>query len=397
MSGTAPARGLTVRVRVVAELAPAAQALGWSGAAVPAATVVAEYASAEASQSPVTATTDASGITRFSDLRAGRYTIRVSRSLAPAEQSRAGASLGDMDGLAGIATIALSASGADSVDVELRGTGGSSLVFSEIFGSDPLLGNGGVYYYGNYLKIYNQADTTVQLAGKLWFSSLPGYIEGTNYGCSTFAATQKDPAGLWANFVYRFPPTARPLNPGESATIATDAIDHRQIKNAPGFFDLSRAEFEFRGNSDADNPLAQDMLDVGPQPFIGDGHGWRPTGGRTVIGLAASLDLAPLPTHTYAFLPSAATLIRIPKEALLDVVQWKPTDATYTSPYVDCASSVPTEIDAAEARQVINFTDTLSMHRRVSRSLPTGRAILQRTRNSAADWYAALGMPGKAP
>ena len=116
-----------------------------------------------------------------------------------------------------------------------------------------------------------------------------------------------------------------------------------------------------------------------------------------MIGLAASLDLAPLPTHTYAFLPSGATLIRIPKEAILDVVQWKPMDATYTSPYVDCISSVVPEIDAAEARSVINFTDTLSMHRRVSRTLPTGRVILQRSRNSAADWYAAPGTPGKAP
>ena len=397
VSGTAPPRGLTVRVRVAADLEPAAQALGWSGAAVPAATVVAEYASGDASQPPVTAMTDASGITRFSDLRPGRYTIRVSRGLASAEQTRAGTALGNTDGLAGVATIALSASGADSVVVELRGTGGSSLVYGEIFESFPLLGDGGVYYYGGYLKIYNNADTTVQLAGKLFFESLPGYFEGTNYGCTTFAATQNDPAGLWADFVYRFPPTARPLEPGNSAIIATDAIDHRQIKNAPGFFDLSRAEFEFPGTKDADNPLAQNMIDVGPFRFQGDGHGWRTRGGRAVIGLATPLDLAPLPTHTYAFLPSAATLIRIPKEALLDVVQWKPMDATYTSPYVDCASSVPTEFDAAEARSVINFTDTLSMHRRVSRTLPTGRAILQRSRNSAADWYAAPATPGKGP
>ncbi|MEP6999330.1 MAG: DUF4876 domain-containing protein [bacterium] len=398
VSGAAPPRGLTVRVRVAAELAPAAQALGWSAAAVPGAIVVAEYASADTGQPSVnTATTDASGVSRFSDLRAGRYTVRVSRPFVPAEQARAGAVLGDVDGLAGVATIALGSTGADTVDVVLRGTGGSALIFSEIYASEPLLGDGGVYYYGGYLEVYNNADTTVQLAGKIWFDAWPGYIEGTNYGCTTFAATQNDPAGLWADYVYRFPPTARPLQPGETTVIATDAIDHRQIKTAPGFFDLSHAEFEFAGTKDADNPLAQNLLDVGPYPFVADGHGWRSRGGRTVIGLAAALDLTLLPTHTYAFLPSNATLIRIPREALLDVVQWKPMDATYTSPYVDCASSVQPEMDAAEARSIINFTDTLSMHRRVSRTLPTGRLVLQRSRNSAADWYAAPGTPGTMP
>ena len=390
--------GLTVRVHVAPELVDAAQALGWSGAAVPGASVVAEYASGDPGQmSADTAVTDAVGVSRIGELVAGNYTVRVSRALASGELARAGFALGGADRLAGFATIVLSPSGADTLDVELRGVGSSSLVFSEIFGSEPLLGDGGVYSYGNYLKVYNNADTTIQLAGKLFFSSWPGHFSGGTYGCTTFAATQNDAAGLWANFVFRFPPSSRPLRPGATALIATDAIDHRQIKNTAGFFDLSGADFEFKGDADAHNPLAQGMVDVGPYRYEADGHGWRTTGGRAVIGLADPLDLNQLPTHSYPFLPSGATLIRVPTEALLDVVQWRPTDPGYTSPYVDCPSSVVTGIDAAEARSVILFTDTLSMHRRVSRTLSTGRLVLQRSRNSAADWYAGPGTPGKVP
>ena len=391
--------GLTVRVRVAANLADAAQALGWSGTAVPGASVVAALAS-DGGGPPTaeTSVTDAFGVSRFGDLLAGSYTVRVSRTLASGELARAGAVLGGVDGLAGIASIALSPAGADTVDVVLSGVGGSSLVFSEIFGTEPLLGNGGVYYYGSYLEIYNNADTTIGLAGKIFFDAMPGYIEGPLWGCTTFAATQNDPAGLWANFVYRFPANAQPLGPGEQAVIAVDAIDHRQIKNSAGFFDLSRADFEFKGDADAHNPLAQGMDDVGPRRFEADGHGWRTTGGREVIGLAEPLDLRPLPRYSYPFLPGGPLpLIRIPTEALLDVVQWKPYGGGYVSPYPDCPSDVVTSIDAAEARAVVSFTDTLSMHRRVSRTLPTGRVILQRSRNSAADWFAAPGTPGKMP
>jgi hypothetical protein len=398
VTGTVAPLGLTVRVHVAPELVDAAQALGWSGAEVPGATVVAEYRSGDPDETSAdTAVTDARGAWRFGDLAAGSYIVRVSRSLSTGELTRAGNALGGADGLAGVATIALSPSSGDTVDVELRGIGGSSLVFSEIFGGEPLLGNGGVYYYGNYLKVYNNADTTLQLAGKLFFQAQTGYIQNADHSCADFAATKNDPAGVWAFWVFRFPPTSRLLKPGEAALIATDAIDHRQIKNAAGFFDLSGADFEFKGDVDAHNPLAQGMLDVGPRPFEADGHGWRTGQPRYVIGLAGPLDLNSLPTHFYEFVPGGQTLIRIPAEALLDVVQWRLMSPGYTSPYVDCPSSLIASVDAAEARSVITINDTLSMHRRVSRTLSTGRILLQRSRNSAADWYAAPGTPGKAP
>jgi len=262
-----------------------------------------------------------------------------------------------------------------------------------------LLGNGGVYYYGGYFKVYNNADTTIQLADKIFFDAWTGTIDGPTYNCTTFAATQDDPAGLWAKYVYRFPPSAQPLKPGQAALVAVDAIDHRQVKSSAGFFDLSNADFEFKGDADAHNPLAQGMLDVGPRHFEADGHGWRTGGGRQVIGLAQPLDLSPLPLHYYPFLPISGSvpLIRIPIAAVFDVVQWKPFDPNYDFAYPDCPSSVLPSVDAAEARDLVSFTDTLTMHRRVSRVLPNGRVVLQRSRNSVADWFAAPGTPYKMP
>jgi hypothetical protein len=207
---------------------------------------------------------------------------------------------------------------------------------------------------------------------------------------------QNDPAGLWADFIFRFPDTAQPLAPGKGALIATDAIDHTQIKNAAGFFDLSRADFEFKGDQDAHNPLAQGMLDIGPRRYDG-GHGWVSNGGRQVLALTEALGLDSLPSHSDP-LGDGFTLLRIPTAALLDVVQWKPIFSPSTLFLgTDCPSSVVTSIDAAEARSVVTFYDTLTMHRRVSRTLSTGRVILQQSHNSAADWYAAPGTPYKVP
>jgi hypothetical protein len=398
VTGTAEPIGLTVRVNVGPALAPAAQALGWSGAAVPGATVVAQLTSDNLGQLAAdTVVTDASGVSRFGNLLAGSYTFQVSRPLTADEQTRAGGALGSVYALAGVGTIVLTPSGADTLDVELNGVGAGTLAFSEIFQTEPLLTSiGEVYMWGAYLKIYNNADTTIQLAGKLFISAVPGNTLGGPFTCSSFAAIEHDGLGLWAQYIFRFPDTAQPLAPGTGALIATDAIDHTQIKNAAGFFDLSRAEFEFKGTQDAHNPLAQGMLDVGPQPFDG-GHGWVSNGDRQVIALVEPLDLTLLVSHFDPVYGGGQIFLRIPTEALLDVVQWKPIFPP--SPYLgtDCPSSVVASIDAAEARNVVTFYDTLTMHRRVSRTLTTGRVIIQQSHNSAADWYAAPGTPYKMP
>ncbi len=400
ITSTVAPLGLTVRVRVAPGLAAAAQALGWTGAAVPGAVVRAERAAVDAGPATVDSTvTSTVGASRFNELSEGTYTVRVSRVLTSDELTRAGSAFGSADALTGVATVSLTVSSKDTLDVELRGVGGSSLVFSEVFGTTPILAYS-TYDLGNYLKVYNNADTTIALAGKLFVDSYAGYVVGPNtpYSCSTFAATSNDPAGLWVSYVFRFPAGAKALKPGEAVLIATDAVDHRQVRNAAGFFDLSGADFEFKGSQDAQNPLAQAMVDIGPRKGDpSDGHGWR-THGRMVLGLAQPLDIDTLPRRFDPILGGGQTLVRIPTAAMLDVVSYNDNvDPGYVSPYTPCPSTVPPNLDAAEAATVVRFADTLALHRRVSRTLPSGRIILQRSRNSAADWVAAPGTPRAVP
>ena len=334
ITSTVAPLGLTVRVHVTPGLAAAAQALGWTGAAVPGAVVLAERAAVDAGPMTVDSTvTNTGGASRFNELAEGTYTVRVSRALQSDELARAGALLGSTDALVGVATVSLTVSSKDTVDVELRGVGGSSLVFSEVFGTTPILAYS-TYDLGNYLKVYNNADTTIALAGKLFVDSYAGYVIGPNvpYSCSTFAAISNDPAGLWAAFIFRFPATAQALKPGEAVLIATDAVGHRQVRNAAGFFDLSGADFEFKGSQDAQNPLARAMIDIGPRRSDpNDGHGWR-THGRMVVGIAQSLDIDTLPHRFDPILGGGQTLVRIPTAAMLDVVSWNQLDAVSLTP-----------------------------------------------------------------
>ena len=61
-----------------------------------------------------------------------------------------------------------------------------------------------------------------------------------------------------------------------------------------------------------------------------------------------------------------------------------------------CPSAIAGNIDAADA-VLLTVQDTLGIHRKVSRTLPNGRVVYQRSRNSASDWIAGPGTPGKVP
>jgi hypothetical protein len=396
ITGAAEQYGLSVRVRPSSGLAAVGQALGWPSGAVPGATVIAERAPADPTDAPSadTVVSDGNGFARFASLSLAHYTLHVTRAFSVNERARAASALGDADGLVGVATVSITASAGDTVGVELTAVGGSSLVFSEIFPTWPEEPSRQQYYYGGFFEIYNNSDSTVQMAGKLFFDAWQGYLQSPvrPNGCSIFTAIERDPAGLWGYYVYRFPETAKPLPPGGVAVLATDAIDHRQFGGA-GFFDLSRADFEFLGTKDVDNPLALNMISVGPRTFVADGHGFRFHGGRSVWGLANPVNMDSLPLfieQVFGF-----TYTRIPTAALLDVVRWN-WDEPHDPSITDCPSSILSNIDAADA-VLLHVEDTLTIQRKVSRTLPSGRVVLQRSRNSAADFSAGRGTPGKVP
>lgn len=344
-----------------------------------------------------TALTDTAGFAHFTRLTFTRYALSVSRDFTDSELTRAGSALDNIDGLIGSSVLDLASAQPETVVVQARVVGGSSLVISEVFPTKPVLADGSSYYFDNYWEVYNNSDTVIALAGKLFIDGFPQYIElpGSRYNCQTFAAFQNDPAGLWANYTVRFPDDARPLGPGETAVIATDAVDHRQFSHSAGFFDLSRADYEFRGSADVDNPLAKNMVDVGPHRPAGLGHGLTAWTSRLVWALALELDVDTLPSHYDPVWGGGSTLVRIPNAALLDVVQWKTTSRSSLNP-TECRSPVQPDLDAAPAIMLSN-DDSLAMHRRVKRILPSGRVVLQRSRNSAADFTPAPGTPGRVP
>jgi hypothetical protein len=382
--------GLTVHVRLEASLAVAGQALNWAPGAVPGATVIVQRVDGTEPAPPDTATADSAGNARFSNLPVAKYTVRVARDFTVDEQTRAKSVLGGVYALEGFTAASVDVSSGTTLDLEARGLDRGTLVISEIFPTWLRIGRGQYWNWGNYVEIYNNADTVVTLAGKLFFQAFTAQTDGPNYPCQLYAALTADPAGLWAELIYRFPNSAEPLQPGRAVVVATDAIDHRQFGQGIGFFDLSHAEYEFRGSEDVDNPVAKDMLDIGPRviPF---GHGWFGASLRNVVALAQPLSIDTLPTTFDPVL--GINWVRIPKGALLDVLQW---NTTYQTTYPKCPSSVASEIDAGEPR-LIYPEDSVSMHRRVRYTLPGGRAVLQRSRNSAADFLAAPGTPGKVP
>jgi hypothetical protein len=386
---------LIVRATAPEPVATVGAALAWQPGVVPGARMIAVRKSVDPSDMAVvdTVVADASGIARLPGLVRGAYELRMEREFTGEERARASDALGSTDALVGTTAVTLADSESVMLDIPLLPSGGSALLFTEVAPAWPPARNGDQYYFGGYFRITNTSDTLVTLSDKVWFDAHGGYIRSpvVPNGCSYFQSIERDPAGVWTRWVYRFPRDAQPLRPGASVVVATDALDHRAFGGA-GFRDLSRAEFEFLGPADVDNPLAANMIDLSPRAYS-DAHGWRFRGGRQVWGLATSVNIDTLPTISrLPFDASQSTWLRIPRTALLDLVRYN-WDVPHFDPLtVDCASPVNGDVDAADA-VLLQVEDTLAIHRRISRTLPSGRVVYQRSRNSAADWVAGKATP----
>ncbi|MEW5917643.1 MAG: hypothetical protein AB1762_14655, partial [Gemmatimonadota bacterium] len=115
---------------------------------------------------------------------------------------------------------------------------------------------------------------------------------------------------------------------------------------------------------------------------------------RAIYVLAEPLSLDTLPKQYNAVWAAGSNFMRIPNEAVLDVLS---TAWTLDSPYASCLPSVLPTFDAEEARLLPEAGGPFSLHRRVARRLFNGRAILQRSRNSAADWFLGPMTPFEVP
>jgi hypothetical protein len=206
------------------------------------------------------------------------------------------------------------------VTVTARATRRGSLVISELFPSSWL--GDRHYYFGGFVEVYNNSDTTIYLDGKLFGYGPFFNVDAPQYDrpCSLTQQWQADPEGLWAGIVWRLPGTGRqyPLAPREAAVLAADAVDHTLVD--PRWPDLSGARFEFLGAADVDNPAAANLTIVGT-PYATDLLGHGPYGWSGIKFIADTVDVASLPTVQP---PNYRVPIpRIPREKILDVVYFE--------------------------------------------------------------------------
>jgi hypothetical protein len=384
---------LSVRVTTAAPDTAIVRALGWTAAALPGAQVILRRGGSSLID---TALADAGGTAVFSGVLPGQYTVSALRLLSGGERHGLDPTDRDVNAFGGGADITVTAPTTSSTMIAAAGRRGS-LVISETWSVKPFQPSGFVYYFGDFIELYNNSDTIIHLAGKLFLQAMGGWYDNPQFPCAEYDPFAGDSLGLWARYVWRFPPNTRALGPGETAMIATDALDHTAL--AQRVFDLSFADAEFRGGSDADNPAVPDMLSVGPTDggnYI-QGHGYYLRSIREVIAIADAVDVTALPRMTYATSTSNNDYIRIPSAKILDVLFSHATGLTEPG-YPLCRTAVHPSLD----RQMLNLLPVddpqeRSLARPVIYTQPNGQKVLLRTKTSARDFVLAPPSPSSIP
>ncbi|MGI8842070.1 MAG: DUF4876 domain-containing protein [Gemmatimonadaceae bacterium] len=379
---------LTVTSIVGPDAQAQAAALGWGSVVGNAQITVVRVGSS----TPLSAVSNAAGVAVFSDLLPGSYRISGGRVLDAAERAQLESAGHPADALGGGLTVTIAAP-ASTAALPLNAGSRGSMVWSEVTGSlmrDPAAGD---YFFGQFVEIHNNSDTTIFLGGKTLAKALPGTFDYPMFPCSLYDAYNQDPLGIWARYIYRFPGgvMSHPLAPGARIVIAVDAIDHSAI--VTGGPDLRGADFEFRGSQDVDNPAVPDMVSIGPSDGGGTfGHGLVLNEIREVLVLAEHVDASSLPTTQITDRPYA----RIPADAILDVVTLR-RELQSPNPYPQCSeSAVHPRFDRQDAELLTRY-DPNSAQRRVLLKLPGDSAILQRSGTSSVDFIEGEPTPGSTP
>jgi hypothetical protein len=374
-----------VELRVESEDPEAAAALGWVAGGIPDATVHALQMNAEEPWEGEVRS-DAEGELVLGVVPPGLYRVKVRRVLDAVERDTAT----DVVGFFGEYTVQVGAAPL-SMTLEVPPSRPGSLVFSEIKQAEDGLASGfGGYPDGKYFEIYNNADTVIYLDGKLLGEGFPDVLDFAPVRpCNAQAGLRLDPQGIWTWHFERFPGegTDHPLAPGGTAVVALDAIDHRPF--APAAQDLSGADFESIGTADVDNPAVPNMISLG--------HVRLPRGFSVLSGvvfLADAVELEGLPRRQDV---AGREFQRVPVDRILDVATYLPGWELMFSP---CAQSTHPDHDRRWFPIPLpegSGYSHLSIHRRPMVTLEEGRIVLQRTRNSRADFFQAPYAPGRIP
>jgi hypothetical protein len=377
-SATGDAITLEIRVTDTA----LAQRLGWiPDTGVPGATVHVLRDHTPGIQSFVT---DDEGAVEVPDLPSALYWVWAEKRLPTAPS-------GAPTMLAGGRRVRLRRGSAEAVP--MRGQEQGSLVISELYyHSAPIevTGYSDAYKRQMYVELFNNADTTVYLDGKILGGAFQVNIEISSWPCIETSNWREDPRGIWAQSFQRFPGsgTEYPLAPGHTVVVAEQAIDHSAIY--PGLPDLSHADFQFYWDDRAMNPDVPTMLPVQLRT--------NPTG--RVMGIAFWVPfIADVPDLNVLERGEnlQLTFALFPRDRILDVAQLAlETYSLYDWSAPTCGNVVGYPIDA-----LLSFTGPsrlrsdahlLAAQRKV---LPDG--TLQRTGVSAADWEIRERSPGRIP
>jgi len=382
-----PPASIVLAVVPDGEDAAAAAALQWE-AGVPGAEVRVRLASSNGSfQSFVS---DAQGKVAISGVPSGQYAIEVDRWLTQAERGRL--PVGNTTAGFALKTIGQLGPGAQ-VTLTVPGSRRSGVVISE-WSYAPIWSPGtGSYEFGGYLELANIGDTTAFLDGMLLGEAWTQGVDFASPGCAAISTVTNDPTGVWGRRLARFPGTGRqyPVPPGGVRVIATDAIDHRPL--TPGGIDLSRADFEFLGPQDVDNPSVPNLQDVGlfASHF---GHGMDFDNLWSVPFLAKSLDPTTLVRQRQPFFSSGDELLKVNASDLLDVAAFL---STYEFPLPLCPQLVSPAIDRRAARLIGESNAASQAILSIHRLRPPGQPFLQDTRTSAVDFVSGPRTPGALP
>jgi hypothetical protein len=299
----------------------------------------------------------------------------------------------------------VSVSGLVDTSVALRPPRADGLVISEIHASTPPpWETNGSYYGGQYLELHNNGTVTRYLDGMLLgvaYHSFKDSSRSGHHSCVATAPVRADPEGIWTGYVLRFPGagTEHAVAPGQTVVVAASASDHRDVH--ADLLDLTTADFEVRpvDLAFADNPAAPDLEDIGPQRFPPQmfliGRPWFLASATELTALPSRLD----PGHSAGLPVEATTLLRIPREQVVDValVWWDNAGAYAPSgPRPICRDPVNPVFDAVPGGFLRSQEPHLSAQRRAVLARD-GRVVLLDTDISALDFIRHSPTPGTIP
>jgi hypothetical protein len=341
---------------------------------------------------------DEAGRVTVEGLLPGNYVVSVLRLLTESEREllvAAEGDLGEVSALGGSGARQVRAP-ADSLDLTLIAGSRGSLVISEVFNAQPLSGNT-FYFFGGFIELYNNADTTIYLDGKILAKGMWRNHENSVWPCDAFEKWRFEEEGIWSAFHVRFPGSGSsyPVEPGEAVVVAQSAIDHRQF--GEGMLDLRGADFEYVGPANVDNPAVPNVEDVGPHPWIDLANaGLYVTVLLDILLLVDPVDLESLERDV---LPdNYPNHVMIPADRILDVATFSVTPERAPATFQTCAPTFTHPRFDRGYAQLLDFSNTsTSIQRRILAPTPDGRAILQHTRTSAADFHRRPPSPGAVP